>query len=683
MVNSKNLIQGGRKNKAKFVQKNYQQKFIIFLIALLMLFFPYVSFAQSSNHTFPRKANYFLNWNLNESQARQLANWDLVILDMEVQVRASELLKKMRAWNPQIVILAYITPQEIIQTGGMGNSIMRQRLAGGIPDVWYLKNSQGEKMTWWSGTYLLNVTNDCPLFNGQRFNQYLTRFVNNEILVSGLWDGVFYDNTWDSVTHFIGKNVDTDSNGVINDEADAKWREGMKFIYNETRRLAGDYYILVGNGTTREYKNELNGKMMENFFVGAWSPIMNTYANNFATGQNPKINIINANTANTGSVDLQKMRLGLTSSLLEDGYFSYDYGDQNHGQTWWYDEYNVNLGAPVGPAKSLNNYNTYKADIWRRDFGNGLVIVNSTGENKTVDLGGDYEKIKGTQDSKVNNGAIVSQTVIDGYDGLILLKTVATLEDVLFRNGDFVRFFGQSGNRLRNGFFIFEGGYQGGDKIAHTDLNNNGARDLVVISGTKLMGWRDDAQVLFRIFPYTANYKGELRAAIGDVNGDGLQEIVVAPSAGYSFPLKVYSYYGELLKDNFFPFGDKYSGGYSLALGTSLYNNLVIGKQTQEPLLAIFDLNYKMARQWLAYAKGSKFGVNVALGDVNGDKAAELVVGAGAGAKPLIRIFDKAGKQLYNEITAYKALGNPGTEVLSVDINYDGVEDIVSMGSSF
>ena len=36
----------------------------------------------------------------------------------------------------------------------------------------------------------------------------------------------------------------------------------MKFIYNETRRLTADKYI-CSNGNTREYRSELNGKMLK------------------------------------------------------------------------------------------------------------------------------------------------------------------------------------------------------------------------------------------------------------------------------------------------------------------------------------------------------------------------------------------------------------------------------------
>ena len=39
--------------------------------------------------------------------------------------------------------------------------------------------------------------------------------------------------------------------------------------------------------------------------------------------------------------------------------------------------------------------------------------------------------------------------------------------------------------------------------------------------------------------------------------------------------------------------------------------------------------------------------------------------------------------QLYDDIEAYSTFSKPGIEVLSIDVNYDGKDDIVSMGSGF
>ena len=47
------------------------------------------------------------------------------------------------------------------------------------------------------------------------------------------------------------------------------------------------------------------------------------------------------------------MRFGLAFTLMNDGYFSHELGDTDHGQDWWYDELDFKLGAPLGPARAV------------------------------------------------------------------------------------------------------------------------------------------------------------------------------------------------------------------------------------------------------------------------------------------------------------------------------------------
>lgn len=660
--------------------------FSIFLCFVVCVFCFGVTLV-SAQPNFPLKANFYLKWELSESQARELSKWDLLILDMEIQANRPDLLKKIKQWNSDIILLAYITPQEIKKDAASSSSVMRRKFAAGISNAWYLKNSQGAELNWWPGTTLLNVTDSAPIVNGLRFNQYLSQFMVSEVLSTGLWDGVFYDNTWDSITHFVGSDIDLDNNGIADSDLDAAWQTGMKKIYNTTRSLSGGY-LVVGNGTTRAYTAELNGKLMENFNPSFWEPIMNTYKSNFQGVISPRVNIINANTSNTGKLnDYKKMRFGLTSALLEDGYYSFDYGDQDHGQLWWYDEYDVDLGRPAGLAVSQSNNQTYKPDVWQRDFEHGTVVVNSANDERTIDLGGDYEKLRGKQDASVNDGSIVSEINIAGKDGQLLLKTFAAINDVVFRNGDFVRFLRPDGSRARNGFFVFESGYEGGVQLARVDLDGNGSRDLLTASQGKLEAWRDDGLLLLRVYPYTADYSGSLRVAIGDFDGDGKRmEVVTAPANGSAQPIKIYHYDGSVMVENLLPLGDKYRGGLSVALGqdSSGSGRLVVGSgQGKEPKIFIYDIQMKLKKTWLAFERKFLGGVNVATGNVDGKPGDEVIVGAGKGKGPIIKIFDFNGKQLYKDFRAYTTVSKSGIEVLVADVDFDGRAEIIAQGGGF
>ena len=58
---------------------------------------------------------------------------------------------------------------------------------------------------------------------------------------------------------------------------------------------------------------------------------------------------------------------------------------------------------------------------YRRDFEGGVALVNPTDAAVTVDLGGSFRKIKGTQAPAVNDGSLVTAVTIPAKDGLVLL----------------------------------------------------------------------------------------------------------------------------------------------------------------------------------------------------------------------------------------------------------------------
>ncbi len=658
--------------------------FFLLFISVLIVHGFLVPISVDAVESYPKKANYFLKWTLSDTEVRELAKWDLLVLDMENQLTNPEKLKELRRLNPGIILLAYITSQEIRTDAIGGPGKMRDRLARGISSDWYLVSDQGNQYSFWPGTVMLNVTDNAPRVNGIRFNEYISNFAAKDILGSGLWDGIFFDNAWSDVSWFTGTHVDYDRNGAPDGSIDQKWYEGMARIFQMTREKAPGLPIIVGNAHTRGHAESLNGKMIENFEKYPWNEVMQTYAENQSSKYRPVVNIVNANTNNVENPsDYRALRYGLTSALLENGYYSFDYGDKDHARTWNYDEYGVSLGQPLGIAQSQNSVPKYKSDVWSRSFENGISVVNSTGDTKTVSLGGEYEKIHGVQDTTVNDGAIVSEVTLAPRDGLILLKTFETLKNVIFTNGFFARFFKPTGDRARNGLFVFEEGQKGGAQIAHIDLDFNQKEELILVTGNKIQAWRDDEQILFKIYPYGANYTGSLNVAVGDLNNDGYYEMYVAPSAGFREPIRTYSRHGERIGQDFFPFGASYTGGYHLALtkaSEKVPARLIVGSgKGVRSTVTMFGYDFKKINSFAAFESSFTSGVSVAAGDVDGDGAQEIIVGKGVGGTPSVKVFSLDGKEKYKSFDAYSSMFKPGVEVRSLDIDFDGVDEIVTL----
>lgn len=59
--------------------------------------------------------------------------------------------------------------------------------------------------------------------------------------------------------------------------------------------------------------------------------------------------------------------------------------------------------------------------LYRRDFQNGVVLVNPSGSSLTVPLEREFRRIGGVVDPFVNNGALVTQATVPGMDALFLI----------------------------------------------------------------------------------------------------------------------------------------------------------------------------------------------------------------------------------------------------------------------
>src|SRR5437867_1326211 len=83
-------------------------------------------------------------------------------------------------------------------------------------------------------------------------------------------------------------------------------------------------------------------------------------------------------------------------------------------------------------------------------------------------------------------------------------------------------------------------------------------------------------------------------------------------------------------------------------------------------------------RSFLAFTGFYRGGVFVAAGDVNGDGKADIIVGTDSGAPPIVRIFDGAQGNLIRSFFAYSPLFTGGVRVAAGDVNGDGLADIIT-----
>ncbi len=138
----------------------------------------------------------------------------------------------------------------------------------------------------------------------------------------------------------------------------------------------------------------------------------------------------------------------------------------------------------------------------------------------------------------------------------------------------------------------------------------------------------------FDAFP---GFDGGINVATADVTGDGVLDVIVGTGPGGGPHVKVFD-------------GTKLSQGPDAALMASFY---------------AFDL-------------GFLGGVTVAAADLNGDGRAEVIVGAGPGAGPHVKVFNGASFELLASFFAYDQEFQGGVNVTAGDFDGDGRFDLIT-----
>ena len=663
---------------------------VFFLILSLGGTFSFSVKAFEIKEDFPRLANYYLQPLILKGYYDNLAKYDLLILDVDVQTIDTNIFFQIEKDNPNIKFFAYIPSQSVnVQDLSSWARLRKINYEKVNNEDWWLKDSSGE---------IINLSNIWPTIKfvdlGDEWVNYLSNLVKEDIVDRNVWDGIFYDMVFADIGWLNNSDIDINGDGERDnvDLTNKYWKEQMQELLNQTKSKIGLIPLIINLAKINSYENELDGLMIENFpsphlTDNNWTDIIEYYLNDLPLKiKSPQIVIVNANTDNRGVMSsYQEMRFGLTSTLLGDGYYSFDSGDQSHAQTWWYDEYDVRLGKSVSDPYNLLELDNQKIKpgLWRRDFEQGIILVNSTGQKQNYFFNNEeFETINGTQDRRVNNGIKTNLIKLESNDGIVLLKANKEIRNNSFNNGNFVRVFNKNGKQSQNGFFMFKDNFQGNIEILLTDLDNDNSDETLIADNENILIYKDN-QKIKEIKAY--DFNGNISLSVGDFNRDYLKEIVSSAGIGNVPHVKVFNQQGELLSE-FMAYDENFRGGVNVAVGD--INNdgveeIVTGTGfSGGPHVRIFNQQGEILNEFMAYDENFRGGVNVAVGDINNDDFDEIITGAGPTGGPHVKVFNQQG-ELLSEFMAYDENNKDGIMVMSDDLNKDGFSEILIGTSNF
>jgi hypothetical protein len=295
---------------------------------------------------------------------------------------------------------------------------------------WWLLNAAKRKVRYtreFGSTWEVNVSNWAPQdASGERWPEWIAKR-NYDVFFRDIpeFDIMFLDNVQDPRVA-ADWNRDGANEALKSPSVLVANYAGHVAEWTRVRQLLPKI-LLIGNIDNDlgnpEWKAQLDGGLLEGIMGetwsietrAGWSAAMARYRAVMRNTRGPKIVGFNVH----GSpVDYRFFRYAFTSCLLDDGYFSFSDKAAMYSSVPWFDEYNFKLGRALsGPPPGA-----WSQGVWRRDFQNGVVLVNPTSASRTVAVGPGLRRLAGTQDPAVNDGAAVSRVTLQPKEGIVLRR---------------------------------------------------------------------------------------------------------------------------------------------------------------------------------------------------------------------------------------------------------------------
>ncbi len=233
-------------------------------------------------------------------------------------------------------------------------------------------------------------------------------------------------------------------------------------------------------------------------------------------------------------------------------------------------------------------------------------------------------------------------------------------------------------------FYAYSPHFNGVINVATGDVNGDGKAEIITGAGAgggpHVRIFNIEGQVLSQFFAYDKNSRNGVNIAVGDVNGDGKDEIITGSGKGGLPEVKIFDYEGILI-GKLLAYDESFLGGVKVAVGDVNGDGkaeIITGAGAGGgPHVRIFDFNGQVISQFFAYNKNFKGGVNVACGDVASDNKAEVIASIEKDSVPTVRIFNYQGVTL-SSFFAYEPNFLAGVYVATGDINGDGISEIIT-----
>ena len=389
----------------------------------------------------------------NPQYQAELAKLDFAVIGGVYGI--SEAAQAVKAINPDVVLAKYVNAWNVFANNNdrfAKNMIALVNRGKGPNNTnvadWWARNDAGVKTSRWPSMWSINLTEFVqPNENGERWPEIQAKYHYDEWLHDDVWDFWYSDDVyWRVRQGHDGTYPDWNGRGTRSltpAQRNAAFRKGHQNSWRAMRALTPGKMIMansadwpnhedaLGRRDLPEYDQQVEGGLLENVMDSTrndhWPTVITKYRRMMSYLKAPGIMIFAVHGHPT---DYKFFRYTFATCLLNDGYFEFSPNNgYAYGSVEWFDEFDLAGRAStswLGVAVSQPPSKAWQKGVWRRDFQNGMALVNpARNGQQTVTIENGFRRIQGVQDPAVNNGQSTTTITLQAGDGIVLIRETA------------------------------------------------------------------------------------------------------------------------------------------------------------------------------------------------------------------------------------------------------------------
>jgi hypothetical protein len=373
-------------------------KFLIFIniLSIIILFSPCSFIGAGTN---PFKINRFITaYDFNDVDIPFIAShFDII----DTSLDKGNQIKKIKNLNPLLKAIFY------------KNALTHREGPTKDWEDWYVHDAQtGSRLVnkdW--GWYLMDI-------GKQSYRISLANQIKNNLINNPIFDGVFLDDVWGSVSSDRFYRAYTKETGIIPQSVIDSWHNNMKILFIQIKMAIGNKLLIINTGAfNTDYLAISDGQMYEAFCHANWQaygeyhPNWQKVLDRMIVATNlGKIYLAQSGILD-GATDVQiknTQKYCFAMFLLGANNNSYFYFSKNYRGVTYFPEWDIDIGSPIEDYHARAG-----TPLYEREYSKGLVVINPSSESVQRNFGTKYKTL---------DGAITDAITMKGHQGEILLK---------------------------------------------------------------------------------------------------------------------------------------------------------------------------------------------------------------------------------------------------------------------